>query len=229
MIDKFGIINAAKCFSLGIFQNYLVFIPAKTYIKYFTSTTQVESLQSNGMSGESLEYITKSDSNFKPTFPDHYLLRGMNFNGHCLIKNNISISKKVINLYISYTLGPQFSHSNTDFILNNCLFGSAKLSKNVDLDKYKYTDYGIGRDSRPEFSFTDGSYEKNFIIFGANMSSSVYVDNKGKDILFLGERPTQGLGGTKFAIEAKYPTNFTIRKKICIKSTMQWKQQFFVY
>ena len=61
------------------------------------------------------------------------------------------------------------------------------------------------------------------------MSSSVYVDNKEKDILFLGERPTQGLDCTKFAIEAKYPTNFTIRKKICIKSTLQWKQQFFVY
>ena len=78
-------------------------------------------------------------------------------------------------------------------------------------------------------NFIEGSYEKNVIIFGANMSSSVYVDNKEKDILFLGERPTQGLDCTKFAIEAKYPTNFTIRKKICIKSTLQWKQQFFVY
>ena len=89
---------------------------------------------------------------------------------------------KVINLCISYTLGPQFSHSNTDFILNNCLFRSEKLSKNVDLDKYKYTDYAIGRDSRSEFSFTDGTYGKNVIVFGANMSSSVYVDNKRKDI-----------------------------------------------
>ena len=80
-MDKFGIINAAKCFSLGIFQNYLVFIPAKKYIKYFTNTTQAESWKSNGMSGESLQYITKSDSNFKPTFADHYLLPGMNFNG----------------------------------------------------------------------------------------------------------------------------------------------------
>ena len=142
------------------------------------------------MSGESLEYITESDSNFKPTFADHYLLPGMNFNGHCLIKNNISIPKKVINLYISYTLGPQFSHSNTDFILNNCLFGSEKLSKNVDLDKYKYTDYGIGFDSGSECSFTDGSYGKNVIIFGADMSSSVHVDNKVKGILILGEGPT---------------------------------------
>ena len=80
------------------------------------------------MSDESIENITKSDSNFASTFVDHYLLPdmnfnehcltknkfastfvdrnllpGMNFNGHCLIKNNIYFPQKVINLYISYT------------------------------------------------------------------------------------------------------------------------------
>ena len=34
LIDKFSILNGAKYFSSGIFQNYLVFIPAKKYIKY---------------------------------------------------------------------------------------------------------------------------------------------------------------------------------------------------
>ena len=29
LINKFSIVNAAKYFSLGIYQNYLVFIPAK--------------------------------------------------------------------------------------------------------------------------------------------------------------------------------------------------------
>ena len=61
----------------------------------------------------------------------------MNFNGYSLIKNNISIPKKVINLYISYTLGPQLRTLSTYFILGNCLFGSVKLTKNADLDKYK--------------------------------------------------------------------------------------------
>ena len=59
------------------------------------------------MSEESIENIAKSDSNFAPTFVDHNLLPDTNFNGHCLIKNNISIPKKMINLYISYTIGPQ--------------------------------------------------------------------------------------------------------------------------
>ena len=46
------------------------------------------------MSGESIENITKSDSNSAPTFVDHHLLPDMNFNGHSLIKNNISIPNK---------------------------------------------------------------------------------------------------------------------------------------
>ena len=41
------------------------------------------------------------------------------------------------------------------------------------------------------------------------MSSSVHIDNKGKDILIPGEGPTQGLDDTKLTVEAKYPINFT--------------------
>ena len=87
------------------------------------------------MSKENIENVTKSDSNLAPTFVDYHLLPDTNFNGHCLIKSNISIPKNVINLYISYTLGPQLRNLNTDFTLGNCLFGSVKLTKNADLDK----------------------------------------------------------------------------------------------
>ena len=45
------------------------------------------------------------------------------------------------------------------------------------------------------FSFGNG-FCRNCIIFGVNMSSSIHVDNKKKDIFILGEGPTQGLDGT---------------------------------
>ena len=90
------------------------------------------------MSEENIKNITKSDINFAPTFIDHHLLPDMNFNGHCLI-NNISIPKKVVNLYISGKLTPWLRNLNTDFTLGNCLFESVKLTKNVDPDRYKYT------------------------------------------------------------------------------------------
>ena len=165
------------------------------------------------MSEESIGDIVKSDSNLMPTFVDNHLLPDMSFNGHCLIKINISVPKKVINLYISYTLGPQLRNLDTGFTLGNCLFGSVKLHKNAGVDKYKYTGNQRGFDSRAQFSFTGGSYGNNVIIFGADMRSSVHVDNKGKDILILGEGPTQGLDNNTLTAEAKYPINFTKSEK----------------
>ena len=50
---------------------------------------------------------------------------------------------------------------------------------------------------------------RNVIIFGVDMSSSVHVDNKNKDILILGEGLIQGLDDTTLTAEAKYPINFT--------------------
>ena len=86
------------------------------------------------MSEENIENITKSDSNFTPIFVDHYVSPDINFNGHFLI-NNIYIPKQIINIYISYTQTPWLRNLNTDFTLKNCLFGSVKLTKNVDPDK----------------------------------------------------------------------------------------------
>ena len=160
---------------------------------------------------ENIENITKWDSNFAPTFLDHHLLPDINFNGNCLI--NISIPKKVINLYISYKLSTWLRNSNTDFTSDNCLFRSVKLTKNADPDKYVYTGYGIGFDSRSEFPLPDCSMGKNVIIFGTNMSSSVHIDTKGKGILILGEGPQQRLDDMTLTAEAIYPINLTQSNK----------------
>ena len=69
------------------------------------------------MSKENIETITKSDSNFAPSFVNHYALPDINFNGQYLVNNNISIPKRVINLYISYTLTPRLINLNTEFTL----------------------------------------------------------------------------------------------------------------
>ena len=44
-------------------------------------------------------------------------------------------------------------------------------------------------------------FDKQVIIFGADMSSSVHIDNKKKDILILGEGSTQGLDDTTLTAE----------------------------
>ena len=99
------------------------------------------------------------------------------------------------------------------FYIKNCLFGSVKLTKNADPDKYKYIGYGIGFDSHSEFSLIDGTMDKNVIVCGADMSLSVHIDNKNKDILVLGEGPEQGLDDTTLTAKAKYPITFTQPKK----------------
>ena len=100
--------------------------------------------------------------------------------------------------------------------MKNCLFGAVTLTKNVDIEKYKYSGYGIGFDRRSCFSFTGGSFGQNVLIFGADMSNSIHIDNKGKDILGLGRGPTQGLESTLTA-EKMYSINFTvIKKKFCL-------------
>ena len=65
-----------------MFQNYLVFIPAKKYVKYFSGETQIASWKPSEMSEENIENMTKSDSNFAATFVDHHVSPEINFNGH---------------------------------------------------------------------------------------------------------------------------------------------------
>ena len=108
----------------------------------------------------------------------------------------------MLNIFIVYEIiknSPISSYPT----LASCLFGAVKLTKNPDIDKYKYSGYGIGFDRKGKFSFSDG-FGQNSIIFGRDMSSSVHANNKTKSILVLGEGFTQGLDDTSLYAEAKY-------------------------
>ena len=67
-----------------------------------------------------------------------------------------------------------------DPTLKNCLFGAVALTKNADIDKYRYSGYGTGFDRRWSCSFPGGGYGQNVLIFGGDMSSSPHIDNKKK-------------------------------------------------
>ena len=45
--------------------------------------------------------------------------------------------------------------------LENCLFGSVKLTKNADIDKYRYFGYGIGFDRQSSFSIGNETGKNN--------------------------------------------------------------------
>ena len=97
------------------------------------------------------------------------------------------------------------------------MFGALKSTKNIDIDKYKYSGYGIGFDSRGTFLFLSGKFAQNVIVFVVDISSSMHIDNKKKDILILGEGLTQGLKGTTLTAEKIYSINFTAStRKFCL-------------
>ena len=80
----------------------------------------------------------------------------------------------MVNLFIGYALDTWSQDLNADFTLKDGLFGSVKVTKNSDTDKYSYSRYGIRG--------------KNVVLFGVALNSSLHIGDKGKDILFLGKK-----------------------------------------
>ena len=92
--------------------------------------------------------------------------------------------------------------------LENCLFGAVSLTKNADIDQYKYSGYDIRFDR-----LGGSSFGRNVIIFGADMSSSVHANNKKNNIVVLGKDFIQGINDTAIYSEKIYSINFTENNK----------------
>ena len=58
------------------------------------------------------------------------------------------------------------------------MFGALRLTKNGDIDKYKYLDYGIRFDRRGNFSFPSSGFGRSVIVFGADINSSAKIDHR---------------------------------------------------
>ena len=134
------------------------------------------------------------------------------FTGSCLKQPKVLCTHDpIVNIYIVYELGASSFYSN-DLTLKNCLFGAVALTKNADVDKYRYSGCGNGFDRKSSFSFPGGKFGQNVLIFGAYMSSSAHINNKKNDILVLGKGPTKVLEHTPTA-EKMYSISFTVTKK----------------
>ena len=107
-------------------------------------------------------------------------------------------------IFIVYKLDTWSRDLNSDVTLKDYLFGGGKLAKNIDVDKYVHSGYGIGYKSHSAFLSPDGSMNKNLIIFGNDKSSSALIDSKNKDILILGKGPSRGSIDNMLTTEAKY-------------------------
>ena len=137
----------------------------------------VSEWKSKGLSSESFKAISTSDNSLTPALNYYGTKTRVKFTGSCLKQSKISYTHgKVVNIYIVYELAASSSH-DSDPTIKNCLFGAVTLTKNAGIDKYGYSGYGIRFDRKGSFSFPNGEYGQNVIIFGVDFSSSIHIDN----------------------------------------------------
>ena len=168
------------------------------------------------MSDERINSIKTTNHNISPNLDYYGTKTRVEFNGGCLKQDKVTFNHgKVVNIYIVYEISKSINISDYP-TLENWLFGAVSLTKNADIDKYKYSGYGIGFDRHGFFSHPSGGTGRNVIIFGVDMSSSTKIDNREKYIFILGKGPQQGLEHTLSA-EKMYSINFTENnKKFCL-------------
>ena len=111
------------------------------------------------MSNEIVKPPTTSNYSLAQTLKYNGKRMYAKFNGSCLKQDKITFNhEKTVNIYIVYDLKSNLN--NFDPTLQNCLFRAVKLTKNGDIDKYKYSGHGIGFDSKGTFSHPSGELVK---------------------------------------------------------------------
>ena len=98
-----------------------------------------------------------------PSAPNNFITPSLNylgtnirvkFSGSCLKQDKITYTHgKIVNIYIVYEINKKDNTIISDPTLENCLSGAVTLTKNVNIDRYGYSGYGIGFDRKDVFCF----------------------------------------------------------------------------
>ena len=119
--------------------------------------------ESKGLSNEVIKAISLPNNRLIPELIYVGTKTRVYFKGSCLKQDNITYTHgKIVNIYTVYKLIPTLN--DFDFALENCLFVPVKLTKNADIDKNKYSGYGIRFDERGIFLFPGSGFRQNVII-----------------------------------------------------------------
>ena len=117
-----GYINGKSHFEEDGTQNYSIFQPMDRYFKMITNTDYILSWKSKGLSDENFKPPTTSDHSLNPALNYYGTKTRVKFTGSCLKQSKITC-----------TLGYNYP------TIENCLFRAVTLTKNADIDKYKYS------------------------------------------------------------------------------------------
>ena len=127
--------------------------------KYFKQINNdyISEWKSKGLSNEIITALSVPNNFLNPSFKYLGTKLKVRFSGNCSKQNAITCNHgKPVNIYIVYEINKKDNTTISDPVLENCLSGAVTLTKNADIDKYKYSGYGIGFDRKESFSFPGG-------------------------------------------------------------------------
>ena len=120
----------------------------------------------------------------------------------------------IVNIYIVYLIDPISNFRNTDYTVQNALFGGVKITKNAaDTSKHKYEGYGICFDEGGTFSKSGINNGTNVLIFGVHENSLVDANNKANNIYIMRDLFVPGINDTTLYAEKIYSQYFTAASK----------------
>ena len=138
-------------------------------------------------------------------------LEGAYFKQMRLLRPN---NDNIVNIYIVYLIDPISNSRNTDYTVQNALFGGVKITKNTtDTSKHKHEGYGICFDEGDTFSKEEINNGRNVLIFGVHENSLVHANNKANNIYVMGDFIVQCINDTTLYAEKLYSQNFTAASK----------------
>ena len=119
----------------------------------------IVSWKSKGWSDKSIKSPTTSNKMLNPSLDYVGTKIRIKFNGDCLKQEKITFNhEKIVNIYIAYELEKSVNMSSYPNA-ETCFFVAVKLTKRVDVDLYKYSEYGIVFDRKGFFQLVMKSVE----------------------------------------------------------------------
>ena len=124
----------------------------------------------------------------------------------------------IVNIYIVYLIDPISNSRNTNYTVQNALFGGIKITKNAkDTSKHKCEGYGICFDEVGMFSMGNIKNGRNVLLFGVHENSVIHSNNKANNIFIMGDGFVQGINDTTLYAEKIDSQNFTaVNKKFVL-------------
>ena len=112
------------------------------YFSLWTNILYIWSWKSKGQSDKNITARTTSDYRFNPQLSYFGTKTRVDFRGSCLKQDKFTFNDgKIVNIYTAYELIKLYSKTTPTLV--NGLFGAVSVTKNVDIDKYKYTELDL--------------------------------------------------------------------------------------